>query len=428
LPCNDGLEDGGVKFATWHLTAVCGALLGAAGSLFAQSPEMLPAPSPLSKSSIMSQPSGMNYDATTGDQASSNLIQSMPDSGVEGDVPCASPRVFPYSTSSWWRDGCWYGDFDFVVWNRLQPGEKIIGVDPQGAAIESNRRLNKHGNPLPLEPGGRGTLGYFLDRDIDNRDHSIEVTYLGFNNWEGTDSLIASTPQTLRAVDAPNFGGFNFSDTYTTSLRSSLQTIEVDYRIRNRPGRDRMIMGPDGLWSQQLTPGRTQSVFFGFRALSEEENFQWQSLRNGVSPDTFSGDMLIDTRNWLVGVQTGGDCLDVHDNWYWGIRGNAGIYCNFNSGSGLLVVVDPTTPEPTVNNHATDQQPAFYGELSFMLGYNLSDHMMVRASWDMALLAGIAQAPDQASFRTYLFDKSPFLSSGGQIFYTGLSLGCEVYW
>ena len=423
-----------MKFATCHLTAIGTVLLTTAGSLFAQMPETLPAPSPLSKSSVMSRSAGSYNEINSDDQQfTSSMGQAVhdggfvPDGNVEGDGPC-SPRVFPYSTSSWWREGCWYGSFDFVVWNRLQPGEKIIGVDPNGALIENNRRLNKHGNPLPLEPGGRGTLGYFLDRDIDNRDHMIEVTYLGFNNWEGTDSLIAAQPQTLRAIEAPNFGGFNFSDTYMTSLRSSLQTFEINYRIRNRPGRDRMIMGPDGMWSQQMTPGRTQSMLFGFRALSEEENFHWMSLRNGVSPDTFSGDMNIDTRNWLVGVQTGGDCLDVHDHWYWGIRGDAGVYCNFNSGFGHLVVVDPTTPEPSVNSRASDQLPAFYGELTFMLGYNVSDHLMLRTSWDMALLAGIAQAPDQASFRTYLFDKNPFLSSGGQIFYTGLSLGLEAYW
>ena len=273
-----------MKFAAWHLTAIGTVLLTTAGSLFAQTPEALPAPSPLSKSSVLSRSTGSYNEINSDDQFASNMGQAVhdggfvPDGNVEGDGPCP-PRVFPYSTSSWWREGCWYGSFDFVVWNRLQPGEKILGVDPQGALIENNRRLNKHGNPLPLEPGGRGTLGYFLNRDIDNRDHMIEVTYLGFNNWEGTDSLIAATPQTLRAIESPNFGGFNFSDTYTTSLRSSLQTFEINYRIRNRPGRDRMIMGPDGMWSQQLTPGRTQSMLFGFRALSEEENFHWISLR-----------------------------------------------------------------------------------------------------------------------------------------------------
>jgi hypothetical protein len=32
------------------------------------------------------------------------------------------------------------------------------------------------------------------------------------------------------------------------------------------------------------------------------------------------------------------------------------------------------------------------------------------------------------SFDTYLADKNPFLNTGSQIFYTGLSLGFEAYW
>ena len=156
-----------MKFATCHLTAIGIVLLITAGSLFAQMPETLPAPSPLSKSSVMSRSAGSYNEINSDDQQfTSSMGQAVhdggfvPDGNVEGDGTC-SPRVFPYSTSSWWREGCWYGSFDFVVWNRLQPGEKIIGVDPQRSAIESNRRLNKHGNPLPLEPGGAVRLGTF---------------------------------------------------------------------------------------------------------------------------------------------------------------------------------------------------------------------------------------------------------------------------
>src|SRR5690242_15061842 len=39
-----GLEDRGVKLAAWNLTAIGGVLLMAAGSLRAQTPEMLPEP------------------------------------------------------------------------------------------------------------------------------------------------------------------------------------------------------------------------------------------------------------------------------------------------------------------------------------------------------------------------------------------------
>src|SRR5262249_9174718 len=152
-----------------------------------------------------------------------------------------------------------------------------------------------------------------------------------------------------------------------------------------------------------ISPGRTQSFFIGLRGISEQERFRWISMRDNVSIDTFFGDQQINTKNWLLGTQIGGDCLDVHEAWYWGIRGDAGIYCNFSDGSRHLVEVDPQTPDiPVANSHAVGQTPAFYGELSFLSGYDITEHLILHASCDLALLGGVAMAPDNISFHTWL--------------------------
>ena len=98
--------------------------------------------------------------------------------------------------------------------------------------------------------------------------------------------------------------------------------------------------------------------------------------------------------------------------------------------SSGLSCVDPSATDPNefLQSHATNSTAAYFGELDFMLGYNISDHLMVHANWNMALLGGLAIAPDQVSFATYLADKLPFLNTGGVIFYNGLSLGLEAYW
>ena len=267
-----------------------------------------------------------------------------------------------------------------------------------------------------------------LDRDLDNRDHSIEFTYLGFGNWSGKAGLKSQLPQSLIATEDQTFGGWTDADTYETFYRSNFNSMELDYRVRNRPGRDRMIMGPDGFWSQQISPGRTQSFIMGLRGISEQEFFRWLSRRDNVNFDTFGGDMQIDSKNWLLGAQIGGDCLDVHESWYWGIRGDAGIYCNFSDGAYRRLVNDDTTPEPFLSSHATGQTAAFYGELSFLLGHDITDHLMIHASWDLAFLGGVSLAPDMASFHTWLANPQPFLNTGGQIFYTGLSVGFDAYW
>lgn len=418
-----------MKRVACYLTIVGLTLVGAAGLLRAATTEDLPEPDDAQVTESRSSEPSIQHRTTAQDNTTHFAVGNEQEY-LDHDPDEIGPPAYPYSSGNWWRNGCWYADVDFVVWNRSQPFSRVLGVDATPVGVIFRNTLNKHGTQLPVEPGGRGTLGYVFDRDFDNRDHSIEVTYLGFNNWDGVDSLKSQNGQTLRVPESPAFPGFNLADTYTTTYRSSLQSFEVDYRIRNRPGRDRMIMGPDGFWSRQFTPGCTQSLLVGFRGISEQENFHWIAERNNISPSDFGGDFLVNTKNWLFGVQVGGDFMNVHDHWYWGLKGDTGIYCNFSDGFERIHGIDPnaTTPEEFLQSHATNQTAGYLGELSFMVGYNLSDHMMVHAGWDLALLGGLAIAPDQVSFATYLADKSPFVNTGGVIFYNGLSLGLEGYW
>ncbi|HEY2762070.1 MAG TPA: hypothetical protein VGI75_15035 [Pirellulales bacterium] len=433
------LEDRGVKLVACYTLAVGLALVATASSLRAKTIEELPAPTgmPSNESDRGASDASLDWSDNPDNSAHFQDNSTHFDVGdqhqfLDHDPNQIGPPAYPYSSGYWWRNGCWYGDFDFVVWNRTQPLSRVLGVDASPAGILFRDRLNKHGSQLPLEPGGRATIGYLLNRDIDNRDHSIEVTYLGFNNWEGVDSLKSTAGQSLFVREDLSFPGFNGADTYATTYRSDLQSFEIDYRLRNRPGRDRMIMGPDGFWSRQLAPGFTQSLLVGIRGISEQENFHWTAMRNATALSDFGGDDVINTKNTLLGVQIGGDLMNIHDHWYWGLKGDTGVYCNFSDGFQTLHGLDPnSTTGPTsefIQAHATGQTAAYFGELTFLLGYNVSDHLFIHAGWDMSLLGGIAMAPDNVSFTTYLSDARPFLNTGSVIFYTGLSLGLDCYW
>jgi hypothetical protein len=282
---------------------------------------------------------------------------------------------------------------------------------------------------MGVEPGNRTTIGYLLMRDLDNRDHSVEVTYLGFNEWDGQAGLVSNLPRML--FTQLDFGapGFNAADFYDEFYQSQFHSVELNYRIRNRPQRDRMIMGPDGFWSRQIVPGRTASFLTGLRGITIDERWQWLSGRDGIAPEVFSGDMLINSDNNLLGVQLGGDCIDVHEGWYWGVRGTAGVYCNFAEGRYRLRAIDNNAIENRiVDSQAHNQSCAFMGELSFMFGWELTDRITLRTSYDLALVGGLVEASDQVSFDKYLAARVPSLNEGGQIFYNGLSVGLEAYW
>jgi hypothetical protein len=352
-----------------------------------------------------------------------------PEEPCEPECNCPNGPAYPYTSGHWWRNGAWYGEVDFLVWHRSRARPGTLGVDTStNVGIGADVNLNRHGTSLGVEPGGQATLGYFIDRDIDNRDHSIEFTYLGFNNWQSLDGLVAASPQALRAPEAPNFGGFNFADTYSTFYRSSLQTMWLNYRLRNRPDRDRMVMGPDGFWSRQIAPGRTQSLVVGLVGVEVDERFDWLSLQNGVSPTVFSGNYKVHTQNSLIGPQIGGDCYDVHERWYWGIRGNAAPLVSFSRGTADVLVNDPNAPEAPIHGRATSQTPGFFGELSFLAGLSVSENVMIFSSYNMAAVGGLAMAPDQISFTDKLAGKPPTLVTGSGIFYQGFSVGLEAYW
>lgn len=421
-----------MKQAAWQLLLAGAALISAALPLRAQAAEQLPEPS-----SVVNR-AGPAAQATPRDRLVEQKAENRSDAGQpkfyeddSGDVyddPCDDGPAYPDTSGRWWRDGSWYGEFEFVVWHRTRAHDGRLGVDLSGFLPGQRQNLNRHGTSLGLAPGAEGTLGYILDRDLDNRDHSIEFTYLGFNNWQAEDSLRAETPGSLRTPIAPQYGGFNFADTYSTIYRSSLQTMELNYRIRNRPARDRMIMGPDGFWSRELTPGHTQSLVLGISGLQVNEDFRWVSLIDGVSPTVFSGNFHTHTDNTLIGPQIGGDLFDIHRGWYWGVRGKVGVYANFARGSSDIVVEDPNAPEIPVHGHTTSQAAAGFGKLSVLTGINVNDHIMIFSSYDAAAVGGLAMAPDQVSFFGLMAATPPTIDIGGHIFYTGFAVGLEAYW
>src|SRR5262249_31349866 len=154
-----------------------GTLLLTAGWLRAETPETLPEPlGNSSKSNILqqNQPSVESWFdsphsevwSKSGDDTSKS---SSPEDATQCDVgPAQGPHVFSASSGYCYRDGSWYGDFDFVVWHRTVSRGGSFGVEvaTQGGNNQlTGHALNVQGNPLPLQAGARGMLGYFIDRD-----------------------------------------------------------------------------------------------------------------------------------------------------------------------------------------------------------------------------------------------------------------------
>jgi hypothetical protein len=267
-----------------------------------------------------------------------------------------------------------------------------------------------------------------------NRDHSVEFTFFGINEFQTGHGIQAQSEAGLVLLLDQKQGGFNNADVWTTEYGSRFYSLEANMRLRHRPDKDRLVMAPDGTWTRQYTSSYMPSMILGLRYVNLNEDFDLRSRSFGVSEDLFTGNYEIETHNDLFGVQLGGDWVNQRERWHWGVRGKVGAFVNFAEQSSVLQVndlraatpADPGDPSIDIRNRveeASHANAAFVGEFGVMAAYHFTPNFSARAAYDFTWPAGTALAPDQVTFT-----ETARLDLDGVIFYQGLSVGLEVVW
>ncbi len=358
-----------------------------------------------------------------------------------GEAPAAV-----WSSGEWFRSGIWYTTADFLIVRRNRPRDQLlIGID----VTNPDDLFFNYGATGGVEPAMRVTVGRFIGRDWQNRDHSIEVGFLGINEFRTGQSIRAQGEGGLILLLDQKQGGVNNADLWFTEHASRMHSIEADLRRRHRPEKDRLVMAPDGTWTRQYTSSYVPSMLLGMRYLNLNEDYSFFSRSLGVlqrpsedgepvftsiTETEYRGDYDIETRNDLFGIQIGGDLINQREQWHWGVRGKAGAFINFAEQFTVAQFNDlraeragqPGDPSIDVAprvEHATRANEAFFGEVSLMAAYHFTPNFTARASYDFMFLTGVALAPDQ-----FTFTETNRLSLDGAIFYQGLSLGLEMVW
>lgn len=356
------------------------------------------------------------------------------------------PPAPVWSSGEWFRSGIWYTNADVLVIRRDRPKERLlIGID----VTNPDNLFFNYGGTGGIEPAMRVTVGRFIGRDWENRDHSIEMSFLGINEFRTGQSIRAQEEGGLILLLDQKQGGVNNADLWFTEYASRMHSIETDLRLRHRPEKDRLVMAPDGTWTRQYTSSYVPSLLLGLRYVNLNEDYSFFSRSLGalerptneeepvftpITETEFRGDYDIETRNDLFGIQVGGDFISQREQWYWGVRGKAGAFINFAEQFTVAQFNDLRAPrtgqpgDPSIDvaprvEHATRANEAFFGELSLMTAYHFTPNFTARASYDFMWLAGVALAPDQ-----FTFTETARLSLDGVIFYQGLSLGLEIVW
>ena len=143
--------------------------------------------------------------------------------------------------------------------------------------------------------------------------------------------------------------GFSGAETYATTHNSIFNSMELNYKLHRRLGRDQLVMSPNGNWSRHAERAWLPALIIGTRVANVNETFSFASRRTDVDPAEFGGNYLIDTQNWLWGMNFGGELISHNEFYYWGLRGRATPAMSFTANQQTRARCQqprPAEPQP----------------------------------------------------------------------------------
>lgn len=329
------------------------------------------------------------------------------------------------SSGTWLRRGLWFAEADVVVMNRIWSRHDMLlaSADSLPPPFSGSNRFLYLRSAHPGEDASlKTTLGRFLFRDERNRDHSVELTtYIG-GDWV-IDNALDSTNGQLQVpfpIDGNN-RSFDFSNRQTVLYSSRFNSFELNYHVQRRMRRDQMAMDPDGHWRRQASPGVTHEYYAGVRYLELSEILDWRAEDLLLVPGD-DGTYLIQTDNDLIGLQIGGGETYETDRWSVGFGGKAGTYVNDASARSQLDFTSDDLSD--FDQRRTEDQLSFIGEAWIQAKWHFTPNFSLRTGIQILYITSVALAPNQADF----ISESKELSSSGDPFYQGASVGFEGYW
>ena len=208
------------------------------------------------------------------------------------------------SSGTWLRRGMWYAEADVIVMNRLWERDNVILASEDGGIpgqSGSNRFLVLHDAHPGQDASVRTTLGRFLFRDEENRDHTAEFTVFGGGDWVQEGALDSTNNALLVPFETDgNNRSFDNADRMTVGYSSRYNSFELNYRVKRRMGRDQMVMDPNGCWRRQASQGMTKDFLIGIRFMEMIEIMDWLAEDIGGAGD--DGAYLIRSDNDMIGL------------------------------------------------------------------------------------------------------------------------------
>ena len=337
--------------------------------------------------------------------------------------------ILTESSGTWLSRGFWYTEIDAVIFNKFWDRHTITyAIDSASGLInpqDTFRTLDLDGKAPGAEGCARFTLGRFLFRDLCNRDHSVEFTAFGGGQWGEQSNITSRFPNTQRLnvpfnIDLNNLS-FDSAVSMDLAYASRFNSFELNYRVRNRMTRDRMLMDPTGEWVRQASPTLMTEYLIGLRYFDLTESIRWNAFDFSGAPDS-TGFYNIDTGNTMFGLQFGGGATYEQGRWSIGLFSKAGV--NLNDPTSNTAFNRTDVADSAFTTSSRDTTFSFISQTGVVAKWHMRPNLSLRAGWEYLYVTSVALAPYQINFRP---DENKVVYTGDP-FYHGASFGVEGFW
>ncbi|HMP07063.1 MAG TPA: BBP7 family outer membrane beta-barrel protein [Lacipirellulaceae bacterium] len=355
---------------------------------------------------------------------------------MSGEAHC--PSLFE-SSGTWLRRGFWYAEGDYLLMNKSWDRKGLPFAFEGGVSSSPGQQFGVPGfgpvlaiNSLTIDgskPGADGllrvTLGRFLFRDENKRDHNAEISYYGGGQWKQSSRIDAAPLGGIQGNDLihrvnPSFdGASSMGFAYDTGYDS----VEANYTVRSRMGRDQMVLHPNGQWIRTANKSQTYAFLAGLRYVNLTELLTIDAERNPTNPASEGGNYFVSTDNDMFGGQLGFSVTHETARWSIGMTAKGGSFWNrMNLDSRFTA--GPAGALSTGVTDSTEDNLSFVVEFQVLGKWHLRPNLSLRAGFEILFIDSVALAPHQVNFVPGGY--AP-IADDGDIFAIGSSFGIEAY-
>lgn len=232
----------------------------------------------------------------------------------------------------------------------------------EGYAVEKDQSFD-------IAPGLDIKATRYLGRNARNINFFLEFEYWGLNEWslENRYLFYGRDQDDEPVVDEMGY-----------KVVSRVHSFELNLRVQPRGTlHDRMVYLPNGRVQRQCRQGWSWDMLVGFRFFRQNDLGTLSNITEGLYVDC-------DVDNNMIGFQVGGELVDKHCLWNWGVNWKvAPLYncCDRNFRAAGI--------------KAYEGQLAGLADVGVWADYKFTRHWTGRFQYNVMWVTGVAQATSQ---------------------------------